>query len=57
VSDHNESVSQGSIWPAALALGLSLLAFGVVTSGAFTAVGIVIALAGTAGWISALRHE
>ena len=52
----NEHGGAPSVWPAALAGGLSLAAFGLVTSLAFSIVGALIAIAATAGWIEELRH-
>ncbi len=43
-----------TIWPFVAALGLMLLAAGLVTSLAFTAVGAVMFIAGMAGWIGQL---
>ena len=44
-----------SIWPAVLAAGLTLIAFGVPTSGAFSVVGAVLTVAALVGWIGELR--
>ncbi len=52
----NEHGASPSVWPVTLAGGLSLAAFGLVTSLAFTIVGAVITLLGLAGWIGELRH-
>ncbi len=49
--------AHGSIWPAALGAGVTLLAFGVLTSYAFSAVGMALFLIGLAGWIGELRRE
>jgi hypothetical protein len=46
-----------SVWPVVLAAGVSLLLFGIVTSLAFSAVGVVTIVGGLAGWIQELRHE
>ena len=46
-----------SMWPFVLGAGVSLLAFGVLTSLLFTAVGAVMVAIGLAGWIEELRHE
>jgi hypothetical protein len=40
-----------------VSLGLTLLVFGVVTSMAFTAVGGLLTLVGTVGWIGELRRD
>ena len=46
-----------SIWPVALSAGVTLLAFGVVTSSVFSLVGAVLFAWSLAGWIRDLRHE
>ena len=43
-----------SVWPMVLGAGLSLLLFGVVTSYAFIALGVVVVVAALAGWIGDL---
>jgi hypothetical protein len=43
-----------TVWPLVLALGITLLALGLVTNPAFCAVGGVIFLAGLGGWIGQL---
>jgi hypothetical protein len=45
-----------SIWPMVLGGGLSLLLFGVVTSYAFIAIGVLLILGALAGWIGDLLH-
>jgi hypothetical protein len=45
-----------SIWPAVLAAGLTLAAFGIPTSAAFTVAGLLVVAAALAGWIGELRH-
>ena len=52
-----EHSAKPSAWPAALALGLTLLVFGVVTSIAFSIVGALVLLTATAGWIGELRRD
>jgi hypothetical protein len=46
-----------SIWPATLAAGLTLLAFGLVSSIAFGAVGAVVCVWALANWIGDLRQH
>ena len=46
-----------SIWPAVLGAGVTLLAFGLLTSPDFSAVGALALVGGLAGWIGELRHE
>jgi hypothetical protein len=45
-----------SIWPAVLAAGVSLIAFGILTSHVFTVVGAVVFAWALAGWIAELRQ-
>ncbi len=46
-----------TIWPVTIAAGLTLLAWGAVTSPIFSAVGALALLAGIAGWIRELRRD
>jgi hypothetical protein len=46
-----------SMWPFVLGAGVSLLAFGVLTSLLFSVVGAVMFGIALAGWIEELRHE
>jgi hypothetical protein len=45
-----------SVWPLAAGAGFSLMAFGVATSLALSALGLVLLLWGMYGWIQELRH-
>jgi hypothetical protein len=45
-----------SVWPFVVGAGVSLLAFGVPTSVAFSALGGVLVAVGLWGWIEDLRH-
>ena len=45
-----------SIWPMVLGAGLSLLLFGVVTSYAFIAIGVLLIVGAVGGWIGDLLH-
>jgi len=44
-------------WPAVLAFGIVLIAWGPVTSIAIALIGIVVSVMAIAGWIGELRHE
>ncbi|MGI8745117.1 MAG: cytochrome c oxidase subunit 4 [Bryobacteraceae bacterium] len=44
-------------WPAALALGLVLLLWGVITTAVISIVGLVVSLLALGGWIGDVRHE
>jgi hypothetical protein len=46
-----------SIWPMVLAAGITLVAFGLLTSPVFSVVGVLALVAGIAGWIGELRDE
>jgi hypothetical protein len=45
-----------SVWPCTIGAGITLMAFGVVSSLVFTAIGVVLLIGGLAGWIGELRH-
>jgi hypothetical protein len=45
-----------SIWPATVGAAVALMAFGVATSLALSALGIVLLAFGLFGWIRELRH-
>ncbi len=53
--DHSE-LPQPTYWPAVLALGITFLAWGIVTSLVISAVGLVLFALALAGWIGELRH-
>ena len=44
-------------WPAALALGSTLIAWGLVSSLIVLAVGLAVFVVSLAGWIGDIRHE
>jgi hypothetical protein len=46
-----------TIWPAALALGITFLVWGLVTSLVITGVGVLLFAIALAGWIRDIRHE
>lgn len=46
-----------TVWPAVVGLGVTLALAGIVTSWAFSALGIVALLWGLGGWIGDLRNE
>ena len=52
-----EKLPEPCVWPATLALGITLLLWGLVTSLIITGVGGMLFLAAMAGWIRDLRHE
>jgi hypothetical protein len=44
-------------WPAALALGIVFVLWGIVTSLIVAAVGVAVCAVALAGWIAEMRHE
>jgi Cytochrome c oxidase subunit IV len=53
----NTHLPAPSVWPFVLGAGVTLAAFGVVTSWYFIVVGAVLAAWAVFGWIEDLRHE
>jgi hypothetical protein len=52
-----EKSAKPGVWPATLALAITLLVWGLVTSLIITGVGIVLFTVAMAGWIRDIRHE
>ncbi len=52
-----EMLAEPTWWPAALALGATLLAWGLVTSFIVVILGAVVFVTSLAGWIGDIRHE
>jgi hypothetical protein len=52
-----EKLPEPSIWPATLALAITFLIWGLVTSLIITGVGLALFAVALAGWISDIRHE
>jgi len=52
-----EKLPESTAWPAALALAVTLLLWGLVSSLIISGVGLVLFIAALAGWISDIRHE
>jgi hypothetical protein len=46
-----------SVWPATLALAITFLVWGLVTSLIITGVGLALFAVALAGWIRDIRHE
>lgn len=51
-----EHLPRPTYWPLALAFGIVLIMFGIVTTFAISGVGILIFAIALAGWIGELRH-
>jgi hypothetical protein len=52
-----EKLPDPSIWPATLALAITFLIWGLVTSLIITGVGLALFAGAMAGWIRDIRHE
>jgi hypothetical protein len=52
-----ERLPSPTVWPATLAFGVMLLAFGVVTSWVMSITGLIVFLFGAAGWVEDLRYD
>lgn len=50
-------VPRPTTWPAALALGIALVGWGLITSPVILAVGLVVFIVSLRGWIGEIRHE
>lgn len=50
-------LAEPCVWPPALALGITFLVWGLVTSLIITGVGLFIFAGSVAGWIREIRHE
>ena len=62
IEDHRskplpERLPPPTIWPATLALGIAMVAFGIVTHWILSAIGAVTLLIAAAGWIEDLRND
>jgi len=52
-----EQPPEPCVWPVTLALAITLLVWGLVTSLIITGVGLTLFAVAIAGWIRAIRHE
>lgn len=52
-----ERLPEPGVWPAALALGITFLVWGLVTSLIITGAGAALFAVALAGWIRDIRHE
>jgi hypothetical protein len=50
-------IPRPTYWPAGLALGITFLLWGIVTSLVVVAVGAAVFIVSLAGWIGEMRHE
>jgi hypothetical protein len=51
-----EHLPAPSIWPFTVGAGVTLMAFGVATSLALSALGVILVAWGLVSWIAELRH-
>lgn len=52
-----ESLPEPTIWPASLALGVTLGLWGLASSLVISAIGLCLFVIALAGWIGDIRHE
>jgi hypothetical protein len=52
-----EKLPEPTAWPAALALAVTLMLWGFVSSLIISGVGLALFVAALAGWIADIRHE
>ena len=50
-------IPRATAWPAALALGITLVAWGLITSPVVLGVGAALFAVSLAAWIGEIRHE
>jgi hypothetical protein len=52
----SEHLLSASVWPFTVAGGVTLVAFGILTSWPLSVLGLVLMIVGLYGWIQELRH-
>jgi hypothetical protein len=52
-----ERLPPPTVWPATLAFGVTLMAFGVLTSWLMSVTGFIVFLFGAGGWVEDLRND
>ncbi len=52
-----ELVPRPTSWPGGLALGITLFAWGIISSEVILAIGLVVFVVSLVGWIGEIRHE
>lgn len=57
VVEEAERLARPTFWPAGIAFGITLLAWGLITSFVLIAGGFAVFLVSLIGWIGELRHE
>jgi cytochrome c oxidase subunit 1 len=53
---HKVHLPSPSVWPAVLAAGLTLMAFGIIANLTYSLAGAILTVAGIAGWVIEMRH-
>ena len=56
VNHEHIHLPEPSVWPLTAGAGVSLMAFGLATSLALSALGLLLLVWGLASWIQELRH-
>jgi hypothetical protein len=54
---HPETLPRPTYWPVVMALGITFMAFGVVTTLTISGVGFILFVLALAGWIGDILHE
>lgn len=52
-----ERIPPPTVWPAALALGITLICFGIVTSWVMSLAGLILFVMSVIGWFEDLRED
>jgi hypothetical protein len=52
-----DRIPRPTVWPSAIALGVTFIAWGLVTSPIVLALGVVTFFVSLGGWIGEIRHE
>ena len=52
-----DTLTKPTWWPAALAFGITLTAWGLIASPVILAMGLVVVIVSLAGWIGDICHE
>ena len=56
-SEQAETLARPTFWPAGIAFGITLLAWGLITSVVLIGFGLAVFIVSLIGWIGELRHE
>jgi hypothetical protein len=52
-----EHVPRPTSWPAGMALGITLLGWGIIASPILLGMGLLVFVASLVGWIGEIRHD